>query len=117
MTGYKGKSLMRIPERLFPIQGEHVYVMVRQPEGIDPPTMRVALRRAPGQIPWGLAEIAYAEYVRRHGSSQTLERLAERGGFGWSELYELLAFKGHRHEFMVIPYDSTALKQLDIVPE
>jgi hypothetical protein len=40
----------------------------------------------PRQIPWSVAEIAYGEYSRRYGSSQTLERLAERGGFGWCEM-------------------------------
>lgn len=38
-------------------------------------------------IPWGLAEILYPAY----GSGQTLERLAERGGFGRSELGMLAA--------------------------
>lgn len=33
-------------------------------------------------IPWGLAEILYPAY----GHDQTLERLAERGGFGRMEL-------------------------------
>ncbi len=38
-------------------------------------------------IPWGLAEILYPAY----GHDQTLERLAERGGFGRSELGMLAA--------------------------
>lgn len=38
-------------------------------------------------IPWGLAEILYPAY----GHEQTLERLAERGGFGRSELGMLAA--------------------------
>ncbi len=36
-------------------------------------------------IPWWLAEMAYVDY-KRYGSSQTLERLAERGGFSRMEL-------------------------------
>lgn len=40
----------------------------------------------PRQIPWSVAEKAYGEYSRRHGSNQSLERLAERGGFGWGEM-------------------------------
>lgn len=39
-----------------------------------------------GLIPWALAERAYVDYARRHGTEQSLERLAERGGFGLAEL-------------------------------
>lgn len=38
-------------------------------------------------IPWGLAEILYPAY----GHSQTLERMAERGGFSRTELGMLAA--------------------------
>ena len=44
----------------------------------------------PLEIPWAIAEEAYAAYVRCYGGEQTLERLAERGGFGWLEMDELL---------------------------
>ena len=40
----------------------------------------------PRTIPWSVAEVAYAEYVRRFGDGQTLQRLAERGGFGDREM-------------------------------
>ena len=39
-------------------------------------------------VPWSAAESAYKVYARRYGREQTLERLAERGGFG---LYEFAA--------------------------
>ena len=42
-----------------------------------------------GNIPWWLAELAYEHYVRLFGT-QSLERLAERGGFGMLELLALL---------------------------
>lgn len=42
----------------------------------------------PRQIPWSVAEIAYGEYSRRYGTGQSLQRLAERGGFGWCEMDE-----------------------------
>lgn len=42
-------------------------------------------------IPWGVAEIAYREYAKQFGRSQSLERLAERGGFGWAEFGWLMA--------------------------
>jgi len=38
-----------------------------------------------GSIPWWLAEIAY-DYYQSQWSGQSLERLAERGGFGVKEL-------------------------------
>ena len=37
-------------------------------------------------IPWEVAEKAYAEYASRFGNSQSLERLAERGGFCVEEM-------------------------------
>ena len=45
-------------------------------------------------IPWNVAEIAYAEYVRRYGSQQSLECLSKRGGFGRDELLDLLNVEG-----------------------
>lgn len=41
-------------------------------------------------IPWWLAEEAYRYYSKLYGNSQSLERLAERGGFGREELLWLL---------------------------
>jgi len=46
--------------------------------------------------PWSAAEIAYAEYALRYGLQQTLERLAERGGFGRDEFIDLLAQAAER---------------------
>jgi hypothetical protein len=42
------------------------------------------------EIPWWLAEIAYEHYFQLYDSQQSLERLAERGGFGRKELLSLL---------------------------
>jgi hypothetical protein len=42
------------------------------------------------QIPRVVAEEAYKEYAAQYGTSQTFERLCERGGFGQSELAILL---------------------------
>jgi hypothetical protein len=44
----------------------------------------------PCTIPWWLAEEAYKYYAELFGTSQSLERLAERGGFGRRELLKLL---------------------------
>lgn len=41
-------------------------------------------------IPWWLAEEAYHYYAECFGDSQSLERLAERSGFGRDELLLLL---------------------------
>lgn len=40
----------------------------------------------PTQIPWHIADLAYSVYRANYGSSQSLERLAERGGFGPGEM-------------------------------
>lgn len=40
------------------------------------------------RIPWGVAEMAYLVYAKRYGTSQSLERLAERGGFYVEEMDE-----------------------------
>lgn len=37
-------------------------------------------------IPWETAEIVYRAYSAIYGTSQTLQRLGERGGFGWGEV-------------------------------
>ena len=42
------------------------------------------------KVPWWLAEIAYAHYASLFGTQQSLERLAERGGFGREEFVLLL---------------------------
>jgi hypothetical protein len=50
------------------------------------------------KIPWELAEEAYEEYSKRYGTSQSLERLAERGGFGVEEIVWLLVERIKRIE-------------------
>jgi len=37
-------------------------------------------------IPWSLAERVYEDYAYLYGRAQSLERLAERHGFGWEEM-------------------------------
>lgn len=48
----------------------------------------------PRYVFWALAEEAFVEYRRCFGNNQSLERLAERGGFGAIEFAILLAGKG-----------------------
>ena len=40
-------------------------------------------------ISWEAAQRAYDHYAKLYGRSQTLQRLAERGGFGIREFVEL----------------------------
>ena len=44
----------------------------------------------PLTVPWHIAEEAYKEYKAQFGDQQSLERLRERGGFGWIEIIYLL---------------------------
>ena len=64
--------------RTFPIQGDG---------GFRDKAGRMVYQK-PTIIPWWLAEEAYKNYNCK--SSQSLERLAERGGFGREELLTLL---------------------------
>lgn len=48
-----------------------------------------------GSISWAEHELAWREYARQCGHSQSAERLAERGGFDW---WELLLFLGREPE-------------------
>lgn len=43
------------------------------------------MQRGPS-IPWKLAELLYVGYSAQYGTQQSLERLAERGGFSWREI-------------------------------
>lgn len=42
------------------------------------------------EVDWEIAEKAYKAYKAQYGSSQSLEIIAERGGFGAEELVTLL---------------------------
>jgi hypothetical protein len=61
-------------ERRAPVQGER-----DRERGIK-------WRKPPGTVAWSEHLEAYADYAKRYGTSQSAERLAERGGFGWDEL-------------------------------
>jgi len=62
--------------RPFPVQAESSY--------LDSEGKRIYPQ--PSKIPWWLAEEAYKYYSAIYGKQQSLERLAERGGFGRGEL-------------------------------
>lgn len=48
------------------------------------------LGREPGSISWAEHLEAYAAYSKKYGTSQSAERIAARGGFGFEELSKLL---------------------------
>lgn len=54
-------------------------------------TLFPVINQSPQAIPQWVALMAYKEYSKRHGTQQSLERLAERGGLGQTELIDLLA--------------------------
>ena len=75
-------------ERRFPIQG-HGWSPGRP--GYQPA----------GTVPWSVAEVAYAAYASRYGRRQSIERMAERGGFGHGEM-DMFA-PGWRDSFESLP--------------
>jgi hypothetical protein len=46
--------------------------------------------RGPGTISWDEHERAWAAYALKYGRDQSAQRIADRGGFGWTELVDLL---------------------------
>lgn len=65
------------PYPMFPIQSEGRDYYKKHPQH-------------PTQIPWSVADKAYSVYSARHGRDQSLNRLAERGGFGAGEMDDFL---------------------------
>lgn len=50
-------------------------------------TYKRGTRPYPTKIPWEIAELAYSVYVNDHsGGNQSIEKVAERGGFGPEEM-------------------------------
>lgn len=47
----------------------------------------------PTSVPWSIVEPHREQALRNHG--QTLERLAERGGLGWAELFAVMAGRSY----------------------
>ena len=71
----------------------------------DDPERRFPIQNA-GTVPWSAAEKAYEGYAAAGHGSQSLERVAQRGGFGVGEfavLYQGLAYNDARFEDRVEP--------------
>lgn len=65
-------------------------------------------RPYPTQIPWSVAELAYSVYRNRYGDSQSLERLAQRGGFGPFEMDDFLPDWRERSEIATLRGEQAA---------
>jgi hypothetical protein len=66
--------------------------------------------RTPGplRIPWSVAVKAYGKY----GPGQTLDRLAERGGFSWGEMDDLYpAWRAETDELLLLRAEVRELRQ------
>jgi hypothetical protein len=87
-------------ERRFPIQGENVQSACAVNE--SGAAVGRMPRREPGWVPWAVAEAAYEVYARRYGKDQSLEVLAQRGGFSWSELVGLI--RGDDEAIETLPF-------------
>lgn len=48
-------------------------------------------------IPWSLAELIYEAYAAQYGRDQSIERMHERGGFGWHEVEVIFSGLARRH--------------------
>lgn len=53
-------------------------------------SLPIQTRDCPNSLPRPIVEVAYKEYAAQHDTQQSLERLAERGGFGTTEIIILL---------------------------
>jgi hypothetical protein len=86
-----------VNDKLFPIQSQR---------GAKPHPLR---------IPWSVAELAYSVYSGLYGRDQSLERLAERGGFGPGEMDEFLPDWRERCDEIVALYQrcETETKRTD----
>lgn len=68
------------------LRGERTFPIMSRPGAAAHPT----------RIPWSIADLAYSVYLSRYGTHQTLERIAERGGFDPTEMDNLLPDWRHR---------------------
>jgi len=67
------------------------------------------------RIPWWAAERAYKTYARHFGTDQSLERLAQRGGFGLTEWGLLYAGLNPCHDWGGRAENETARALRDVV--
>lgn len=73
----------------------------RTREGEPVKSFPLQLRNLDTSLPLPVAEEAYKEYVAQYGNQQSLERLAQRGGFGAAEIATLLFERIKRLESLI----------------
>lgn len=66
-------------------------------------TFPIQDNRADREVPIPVAEEAYKEYAAQYGTQQSLKCLADRGGFGSSEIAILLYERCKRLESQITP--------------
>ncbi len=71
---------IRARERRAPVQGDTGWHLPRRHPNAKPP----------GTIAWSEHVAAWERYAARYGRGQSAERLAERSGFSYGELVDLL---------------------------
>jgi hypothetical protein len=74
--GIRWKEEQGRDERMFPIIPDRSKMPKTRPH--------------PTSIPWWLADLAYSVYSRKNGTWQSLETIASRGGFGATEMDQLV---------------------------
>lgn len=69
---------------------QQMYPMIKEAlEKAKQPIRWFRMQHGP-HIPWEVAEVLYAGYASAYGTSQTIERMNERGGFGWGEVQGIM---------------------------
>lgn len=88
------RPMTRMENRNMDLEGEVGHLQQR---------LEAAERQFPMQdgppIPWSLAERIYEVYREMYGNDQSLERLAQRGGFGWCEIPQFRKDFMQKHGF------------------
>jgi hypothetical protein len=65
----------------------------RAPVQGDSSLPKEANGRQPGTIAWSEHEEVWQAYIKKFGNNQSAQRIAERGGFGYREIVDLIGHK------------------------
>ena len=91
--GYAGSNQIACGLDPCPI---YEYHLVREDEATVEAMRPFPMQDGP-PIPWGVAKAIYEHLYRYNG--QSLERLAQRGGFGWAEVQTLWRDRRRTHAY------------------
>jgi hypothetical protein len=78
------KMVENIAVKFFP-EARAAIQALQPTEPQEPTEAMFRMQRGPA-IPWRTAEVIYAAYSSLYGNRQSLQRMHERGGFGWKEV-------------------------------